>query len=215
MSIGLRHYPPACATAPLRRRSKLLPASILMISPTSNRPAATAVTEKNTNRSISANDESQSHQKPLDTKIPIQVRARGWSIGLPRPLMPLVLTPALLAPLLLSPLRSSPAAIVAVLLRLRRGTRRDDAENTHCRHGSRDDTHDGLLALMQSAQLHRQRFTFRLRQDVDVLSPTWPKAIGRVRRSIDISMSPTAHPGRPARHIAGLPRARLWDRTRC
>ncbi len=43
-----------------------------MISPTSNRPAATAVTEKNTNRSISADDENQSHQKPLDTKIPIQ-----------------------------------------------------------------------------------------------------------------------------------------------
>jgi len=53
-----------------------------MTSPTSNRPAATAVTEKNTNRLISANDESQSHQKPLDTKIPIQVPAL-WQGGSP------------------------------------------------------------------------------------------------------------------------------------
>jgi len=67
-----RHYPTACATAPLRRRSKLLPASILMPSPTSNRPAATAAIEKNTNRSASADNGSQSHQKPIDTKIPIQ-----------------------------------------------------------------------------------------------------------------------------------------------
>ncbi len=46
-----------------------------MTSPTSNRPAATAVIEKNTNRSISADNGSQSRQKPLDTKIPIQVLA--------------------------------------------------------------------------------------------------------------------------------------------
>ncbi len=38
-------------------------------------PAATAVTEKNMNRLSSGDDESQSHQKPLDTEIPIQVLA--------------------------------------------------------------------------------------------------------------------------------------------
>ncbi len=64
---------------------------------------------------------------------------RGWSIGLPRPLMPLVLTPALLAPLMFPPaccrrppsfscacagahaamtLRASNAAIAAVITRM-------------------------------------------------------------------------------------------------
>lgn len=79
---------------------------------------------------------------------------------MPRPFTPLVLTPVLLAPLMLPPLMPLPAAVVIVLLRLRRGARRNDAENTQCRHGSRDYTYDRLLDSMMLALHSYQRIRF-------------------------------------------------------